>query len=72
MTKKPRTYYSLLSRAPDDTKWSIEFGDYKRSVVKQERDDMKDGHYCDHAFKIIETTDEQSSIDAAVFNLNYT
>lgn len=67
-----RRYFTLLSRGPDDTRWAIEFGDYKRGVVKQERDDMKDGDYCDHAFRIIETDDAQSAIDAAVFALNNT
>lgn len=67
---KRRTYYTLLSRGPDDTRWAIEFGDYDRSVVRDEKDDMKDGDYCDHAFKIITTLDDQASIDAAVAELN--
>jgi hypothetical protein len=33
---------------------------------------MKDGAYCDYAFKIIETSDQQASIDAAVAALNNT
>jgi hypothetical protein len=67
---KPRKYYTLLSRETGATRWVIEFGDYTRSVVRDEKDDMKDGGYCDHAFKIIETLDDQASIDAAVTALN--
>ncbi len=69
---KTKTYYTLLSRENKQARWAIEFGDYSRSVVRQERDDMKDGAYCDYAFKIIETSDAQASIDAAVAALNNT
>lgn len=65
-----KTYYTLLSRENKQSRWAIEFGDYSRAVVRQERDDMKDGAYCDYAFKIIETSDAQVSIDAAVAALN--
>jgi hypothetical protein len=65
-----KTYYTLLSRETPKDRWVIEFGDYSRSVVRQERDDMKDGAFCDHAFKIIATGDAQSAIDAAVAALN--
>lgn len=67
---KRRVYYTLLSRGPDDTRWAIEFGDYDRNAVRDERDDMKDGHYCDHAFKIITTGETQAEIDAEVARLN--
>jgi hypothetical protein len=70
MSKRNRTYYTLLSREPHSKRWCIEFGDYSRSVVRQERDDMKDGDYCDHAFKIIETGETQAEIDAEVARLN--
>jgi hypothetical protein len=65
-----KVYHTLLSRENATSPWVIEFGDYKRSVVKQERDDMKDGAYCDYAFKIITTPDDQASIDAVVKALN--
>lgn len=71
MAKKPRKYYTLLSREHKTAPWVIEFGDYKRNVVRQERDDMKDGDYWNHAFKIIETGDWQMDISAAVTALNY-
>jgi hypothetical protein len=67
---KARKYFTLVSRGPDDTRWAIEFGDYDRACVRQERDDMKDGHYCDHVFRILETADDQASIDAEVAKLN--
>ncbi len=67
---RARTYYTLVSKGPDDTRWAIEFGDYDRNTVRDERDDMKDGDYCDHRFKIITTNDDQASIDAAVAELN--
>ena len=67
---KRRAYFTLLSKGPDDDRWSIEFGDYDRNTVRDERDDMKDGHYCDHRFRIIETGDTQAELDAAVALLN--
>lgn len=41
-----RTYHWLLSRDFDGD-WTIEFGDYDKSVVRDERDD-----YRDHGFKL--------------------
>ncbi|WP_316235074.1 MULTISPECIES: hypothetical protein [unclassified Bradyrhizobium] len=70
MTKAPRNYYTLVSRETKGSPWVIEFGDYSRAVVADERNDMKDGDYCDHAFKILTTLDDQASIDAAVAELN--
>lgn len=67
---KRRTYYTLLSRETPHANWVIEFGDYDRNCVREERDDMCAGHYCDYAFKIITTLDDQASIDAAVAELN--
>lgn len=67
---KARTYYTLLSRGPDDTRWAIEFGDYDRATVRDELNDLKDGDYCDHRFIIMPTPDDQASIDAAVAQLN--
>jgi hypothetical protein len=67
---KRRVYYTLLSREPHSKRWVIEFGDYDRNVVRDERDDMKDGDYCDHAFKIITTGETQAEIDAEVARLN--
>lgn len=70
MAKK---YHSLLTRT--DGKWSVQFGDYDKAVVVEERD----GTYCDRSrvdavFKkdtrIITTGDQQAAIDAAVAKLN--
>jgi len=67
MAKK---YYTLLSKQGNDP-WVIEFGDYSRSVVAQEKEDMKDswdGHL--YKFKIICTNDDQASINEAVAKLS--
>jgi hypothetical protein len=74
MARKPRTYYTLVSkvsRNPDAT-WGVEFGDYVRSVVV---DEMKDRQYDNRLakkheqlkFKIIAHLGRQ---DAAVALLN--
>lgn len=67
----PQLYYSLLCRHPDRPNfWTPEFGDYDMSVVKSEHDDYRDKGYKVKDLKIIVTTDEQSSIMAAVAALN--
>lgn len=37
-----RPYYSLLERI--DGQWTVQFGDYSRAVVTQERRDMHESH----------------------------
>jgi len=66
-----RPYYSLLSRSSATDPWVIEFGDYIRAVVSQERDDMKDD-YANKGlvYKIIKTHDGQAFIDSAAAALN--
>jgi hypothetical protein len=78
----PRTklYYTLLVRNDKQSPWGIEFGDYHRNVVSQERDDyldtthpMVDGQF-DFPKKnntlIISTGDTQAEIQARVDELN--
>jgi hypothetical protein len=65
MSKRP--YHSLLSN--DDDTWCIQFGDYSRAVVKQEREDTKERGT---KYKIVTTADDQASIYAAVAALNQT
>lgn len=71
-SNKERSYYSLVECI--DFKWSVQFGDYSRKVVQQEKKDML---YCTHPpikaanLKIIKTGPEQWQIDLAVHQLNF-
>lgn len=67
-----RKYYTLLLREPRDAGWSPQFGDYDRSVVAQEGDDMRDsGSWVKGSkLKIICTGDKGSDIETAVASLN--
>lgn len=67
MTKR-RTYYSLLEM--QDGQWAIAFGDYERAVVRQELLDLKEGAGRKTRYMIVETMDDQASIDAAVAHYN--
>ncbi|WQZ00314.1 hypothetical protein Shy_CDS0037 [Escherichia phage Shy] len=64
MAKKAKQYFSLLTKT--DGVWSVQFGDYDRECVEQERDDS----YSDEKCRIIKTDDTQAAIDAAVAKLN--
>jgi hypothetical protein len=73
---KARKYYTLVSQRLR-REWCIEFGDYDRQTVVEEREDILDGleHSDDPAdqlvlFKIITTADDQDAIEAAVAKLN--
>jgi len=61
---KATKYYSLLVKR--DGKWSIQFGDYDKEVVKDEEYDS----YDTEVTKIIATSADQASIDAKVKSLN--
>ena len=67
----PRKYYTLCEKTPGQL-WSPEFGDYDRSVVAQEGDDMKDsGSFIKGTkLKIICTDGSQKSIMAEVDRMN--
>jgi len=63
-------YHTLISR--QDGQWAIEFGDYSRRTVQDELEDMVGG-YMDikrSNLRIITTSDDQASIEAAVAELN--
>lgn len=64
-----KRYHSLLEKI--EGHWCIAFGDYSRKVVNQERiDQIDDGMTKRKNLKIIETNDDQASIEAAVAKLN--
>lgn len=72
----PQKYYSLLVR--EDGFWSIQFGDYDRAVVEQEREDTylrQDSgdteRYRAKDIKIIATGASQAHINAEVNRLNH-
>ena len=67
----PRAYHTLLSLQKNATAYAIEFGDYDRDCVKEERDDMIAAHdYSGAKFRIIKTGDRQADIDAVVATFN--
>lgn len=62
---KTKKYYSLLTLVDDN--WCIQFGDYDREVVEDERDEYKENG---ETTKIIVTNDDQASINEKVVQLN--
>ena len=62
-----RPYFTLVSfdRTDDSPAWAVEFGDYDRQCVVDERDDLNDGDPT-RRFKIITSADDQASINEAV------
>lgn len=68
------SYYSLLAREMHNGKlsnWGVQFGDYDRSVVKAEMEDLFDSDECNFvAMRIIKTkTARQSEIAKAIAEL---
>jgi hypothetical protein len=65
-----RKYHSLLERI--DGRWSIQFGDFDREVVRQELEDVHEGvpFVKKKDLKIITTAENQAAIAAAVAKLN--
>lgn len=64
---KTRAYFSLLSKV--DGKWSVQFGDYDRSVVEDEKSDLLDSEE-GIKLKIVKTDDSQAAIEAKLASLN--
>ena len=64
---KRKTYYTLLERGSGE-RWSPQFGDYSRVIVRQEMDYLiRSGSFVHGTkYKIIATDGRQASIDAAV------
>lgn len=67
---KRNSYYTVLVRDDEHSRWQIHFGDYNKTVAEQERDDISDRHYLKKNTRIITTTPGQTAIDAAVDRLN--
>jgi len=66
-----RKYHSLIEHLPGES-WALQFGDYSKTVVQQEVQDMKDsGSFVKGTkYKVITTDDSQAAINAAVEELN--
>lgn len=62
-----KKYYTLLIRFTTADKWSIQFGDYSKEVVKQEQLDCFEDV---HDTKIVCTLDDQTAINQFVQQLN--
>jgi len=62
-------YNTLIVRWEKDSKWTIEFGDRFRSVVRQEYKDSYKGKVFDADIMVTET-DDQAIIDAQVKEYN--
>lgn len=66
-----KRYHTLLVRDGAGEPWEIYFGDYTRSTVNYERDDViYSEQYKRKDTVIITTGDAQADIDAAVRKLN--
>ena len=63
-----KRYYSVLVQWERGDDWSVQFGDYSRSVCV---DEIEDSYSDAYKTKIITTDDKQSAIDAAVATLNF-
>ncbi len=66
-----KTYHTLFLREPYG--WVAVFGDYSRKVVRQERDDLRDGNEGRYALKdtcILEHLDTNESLFSTLANLN--
>jgi hypothetical protein len=66
---KPRKYYTLAVAFKPGDDFTSQFGDYDRSVVVEE---SKDSYPWDsiHNKRIVESADDQASINIAVRRLN--
>ncbi len=65
----PRPYFVLVSRDSADSAWGVEFGDYDKETVQDEREAFRDT--CPSAnLRILRTGDKQADIDSAVAALN--
>lgn len=65
-------YYTLLIQNPDTNVWAVEFGDFDRETVEEERDiTWREGEgYKLYNTKIIKTGEDQKEINAKVDELN--
>jgi len=64
-----KQYFSVIAKESKSDKWSIQFGDYDRTVAQDEADDMKEsGEWA--MVKVIKTAPQQAAIESAVAALN--
>lgn len=65
-------YYILAEREADTRKWILNFGDYERDVVVQERLDYSDSADCPKRdLKVVAVQgDTQADVEAAIAALN--
>lgn len=63
-----RTYFTLAVR--EDGQWSPQFGDYDNGVVCEEAHEYQQCGTLKRDIKVIESADDQPSINAAIAALN--
>ncbi len=63
-----RQYHSIITR--EDGKWSPQFGDFDKEVVKQEMEDSYRENFKAKDRKIITTGSSQKDINDAIAKLN--
>ena len=69
-----RPYYTLVAYNWENDRWYPEFGDYDKSVVQDELDDMNRGYQGTpkRHLKIIKTdSDDQKTINTVIRQFNY-
>jgi hypothetical protein len=64
-----RRYYTLAQWDREAERWTIEFGDYSRSVVQSEHRDYRDKGASSRHLRIVVSEDDQASISKAVSSL---
>ena len=67
-------YYTIIGRrrGHDHAKWEIEFGDYDKETVKYELKELRYANQWEHEkreYKLIQSSHEQTAIDAAIAKL---
>ena len=66
-------YYTLLIKNIETNLWGVEFGDFDRETVEDEKDYWRDSEgYMGSRIKIIKTSESQKEIDEIVAILNQT
>mgnify|MGYP003132001348 FL=1 len=69
-----KPYYTLVAYNLEHDRWYSEFGDYDKSVVQDELDDMNQGYQgiSKRHLKIIKTdSDDQRTINTVIRQFNY-
>lgn len=69
MATHPRTYFILVVRWGDGV-WRMEFGDYNRDIVEDERDDVYAHDHKKKNVKILQVEDTNDAITTALSDLN--